>query len=100
MFVGNDELKLDLYDECWKNSVYMYGTLKVHKITHAVEKNKAILQFYCSSKCVNSFHNISFSIETSPIDGQYYIVDYEGALFSGVATAVNENGSTNLSVLL
>ena len=37
MFVGNDELKLVLYDECQKNVVHVYETLKVHKITCAVE---------------------------------------------------------------
>ena len=60
IFVGNGELKLDLYDECRKNAVYVYGALKVHKITHAVEKNKANLQFYDNSKSLNSFHNISY----------------------------------------
>ena len=53
------------YDECWKHAVY--GTLKVHKITFAGEKNKATLQFYCNSKSGNSFHNSSFSAETSQI---------------------------------
>ena len=45
------------------------------------------------------FHNISFSIETGPIVGQYYIVDYEGSLFPGVATVVNENGSMKVKCL-
>ena len=45
------------------------------------------------------FHNISFSIETSPIVGQYYIVDYEGCLFPGVVTVVNENGSIKVKCL-
>ena len=99
MFVGNDELKLDLYDECRKNAIYVHGTLKVHNITRAVEKSKATLQFYYISKSVNSFHNISFSIETSPIIGQNCIVDYEGSLFPGVVTAVNEYGSIKVKCL-
>ena len=53
MFVGNDWLKLYLHNECRKNEVYVYGTLKVHKITCIVEKNKATLQFYYNSKSVN-----------------------------------------------
>ena len=69
MLVGNNKLKLDFYDECQRNAVYVYGALKVHKITHAVEQNKATLKFNCNSKSVNSFHNISSSTETSLIAG-------------------------------
>ena len=53
MFVGNDWLKLYLHNECRKNEVHVYGTLKVHKTTCIVEKNKATLQFYYNSKSVN-----------------------------------------------
>ena len=74
----------------------MHGTLKVHKITRVVEKNKAAtLQFYCNSKSVNSFHKSSFSVETSLIVRQYYAVDYD----VGVVTAVNENGSIEFFLL-
>ena len=71
----------------------------MHKITCAVQKVKATLQFYYNSKSVNSFHRIIFSIETSPIVGQYYLVDYEGGLFPCVVTAFNDNGSIRVKCL-
>lgn len=65
----------------------------MHKVTCAGEKNKATLQFYYNSKSVDSRRRISFFIETSPIVGEYYLVDYEGALFPCVVSAFNGNGS-------
>ena len=64
-----------------------------------LRKKKSTLQFYYNSKSGNSFHNISFSIKTSPIVGQYYIEDYEGSQFLDVVTAVNENGSIKVKCL-
>ena len=56
IFVDDDILQFDYYEECKEKAVYVYSTLKVHFVEHIMKDMKCQLKFYMTSSSSNTLN--------------------------------------------
>ena len=90
-------LTLDFHDECREKAIYIPGTLKVHFVERIISKLHCKFTFFIIYQSKVALKEIEYAISCVPFileEGNYYLVNSEGELWSGQLIKLMKSGAT------